>query len=66
MSALNWQKSSYSGNAANCIHVAAADDGTIKMRESDDPNTILTTTPENLAAFIRGAKAGKFDHLTEG
>ncbi|MFJ2112399.1 MULTISPECIES: DUF397 domain-containing protein [unclassified Streptomyces] len=37
MSALNWQKSSYSGQGANCINVAAADKGSVKLRESDVP-----------------------------
>ncbi|MFD8970170.1 DUF397 domain-containing protein [Streptomyces sp. NPDC059568] len=58
-----WQKSSYSGTAGNCIDVAAADDGTIKLRESDSPDTIVTTTPEKLRAFILGVKAGEFDHF---
>jgi Domain of unknown function (DUF397) len=59
----NWQKSSYSGEAANCVYLAAAQDGTIKIRESDAPDVILTTTPENLKALILGIKAGEFDHL---
>ncbi|MFE2942560.1 DUF397 domain-containing protein [Streptomyces sp. NPDC059255] len=63
MSALNWQKSSYSGEAANCVYVAATGDGTIKLRESDTPDTILTTTPDSLRALILGAKAGEFDRL---
>ncbi|MEV0777675.1 DUF397 domain-containing protein [Streptomyces sp. NPDC050428] len=65
MSALHWQKSSFSGEAANCVYVSAADDGTIKLRESDDPNTIVTTTPEKLRAFILGVKAGEFDHFAD-
>ncbi|MGQ4516331.1 DUF397 domain-containing protein [Streptomyces sp. DW26H14] len=67
MSSLTWQKSSFSGNSANCLNVAAdADDGTIKLRESDDPDTVVTTTPEKLRAFILGVKAGEFDHFVEG
>ncbi|MFE2494645.1 DUF397 domain-containing protein [Streptomyces scopuliridis] len=65
MSALNWQKSSFSGEAANCVHIAAADDGSIKIQESDTPDTIVTTTPEKLRAFILGVKAGEFDHFAE-
>jgi hypothetical protein len=64
MSTYSWQKSSYSGTGGNCVNVAAADDGTIKLRESDDPGTIVTTTPEKLGALIRGVKAGEFDHLS--
>lgn len=65
MSNLNWQKSSYSPDAGNCIYVATADDSTIKIRESDAPGVILTTTPDNLRAFIQGVKAGEFDHFTD-
>ncbi|MFP8942969.1 DUF397 domain-containing protein [Streptomyces fenghuangensis] len=65
MSTNEWQKSSYSGTAANCVYVAASDDGTIKLRESDDPGTVLTTTPERLAAFIRSVKTGELDRFTE-
>ncbi|MGP3952772.1 DUF397 domain-containing protein [Streptomyces sp. 7N604] len=63
MSTYDWQKSSYSNEGANCIFVAAADDGSIKLRESDDPDVIVTTTPEKLRAFIYGVKAGEFDHF---
>ncbi|MEV8345691.1 DUF397 domain-containing protein [Streptomyces niveus] len=65
MSALHWQKSSFSANANGCIHIAAADDGTVKVHESDDPDTIVTTTPEKLRAFILGVKAGEFDHFAD-
>ncbi|MGW6454726.1 DUF397 domain-containing protein [Streptomyces sp. NPDC055078] len=64
MTDYTWQKSSYSGTASNCIHIATAPDGTLKLHESDDPTTIITTTPENLRAFILGVKAGEFDHFT--
>ncbi|MBN3931066.1 DUF397 domain-containing protein [Streptomyces verrucosisporus] len=62
---LYWQKSTYSAEAANCVYVAASDDGTIKLRESDRPGSILTTTPESLRTFIRGIKAGEFDRFTK-
>lgn len=65
MPTLDWQKSSYSAEAANCVYVAAAGDGSIKIRESDDPDTVVTTTPDKLDAFIRGVKAGEFDHFTQ-
>ncbi|MFF5565858.1 DUF397 domain-containing protein [Streptomyces sp. NPDC012623] len=65
MSALTWQKSSFSGRAAHCINVAAAEDGSIKLVESDSPDVIVTTSPEKLKAFILGIKAGEFDHFAE-
>ncbi|MGW6454734.1 DUF397 domain-containing protein [Streptomyces sp. NPDC055078] len=64
MANYTWQKSSYSGTSGNCLHIARADDGTIRFHESDDPTTVITTTPENLRAFILGVKAGEFDHFT--
>ena len=37
----------------------------IHIRESDDPDVIVTTTPEKLKAFVLGVKAGEFDHFVE-
>lgn len=62
MSTYQWRKSSYSADAGNCVNVAAAN-GNIAMRESDEPDVVLTTTPAALRAFIRGTKAGRLDHL---
>ncbi|MFE7131059.1 DUF397 domain-containing protein [Streptomyces sp. NPDC057638] len=62
-SPINWQKSSFSGGGGeNCVELAQ-EGGKIKMRESEDPSVILTTSRENLAAFVAGVKAGEFDHL---
>ncbi|MFB7470442.1 DUF397 domain-containing protein [Kitasatospora sp. NPDC056184] len=63
MAVHSWQKSSFSGDTANCIYLAAAPDGAIKIRESDEPDTVLTTTPNRLRALLLGVKAGEFDHL---
>lgn len=62
--AINWQKSSFSGadNNQSCIELAPVD-GTIKMRESDDPDLVVTTSVAKLRAFVLGVKAGEFDHL---
>lgn len=64
MSAHDWQKSSYSHEGATCVYVAADSPDVIKLRESDTPDVILTTTPAGLHTFIAAAKAGAFDHLT--
>ncbi|MFI0814807.1 DUF397 domain-containing protein [Streptomyces sp. NPDC021098] len=58
-----WRKSSYSPNAANCVYVRNDRDGTLRLRESDAPDTILATHPAAFGAFIHAAKAGKFDSL---
>ncbi|GAA3373551.1 hypothetical protein GCM10020367_33920 [Streptomyces sannanensis] len=69
MPKLHWQKSSYSEDQANCLHLAAAPNGTVRLRESDEPDVILTTTPARLAALIRhiqrsGRRAAASDALT--
>ncbi|MBD0689740.1 DUF397 domain-containing protein [Streptomyces sp. CBMA123] len=64
MSALHWQKSSYSSESVNCVYLAAAADGGVRIRESDEPEVVITTSGDGLRAFLRGVKAGAFDHLT--
>ncbi|MFF2011825.1 DUF397 domain-containing protein [Streptomyces sp. NPDC058195] len=63
-----WQKSSFSGpeDHQNCVHVRLAATGDIELVESDRPGTIMATAPANFAAFVKGIKAGEFDHLVEG
>ncbi|MFD8511977.1 DUF397 domain-containing protein [Streptomyces antimycoticus] len=66
MSRLNWQKSTFSEEASSCVYVAVASNGKVRLRESDDPDVILSTTRASLRAFIRGAKGGAFDRIQEG
>jgi hypothetical protein len=58
---LNWQKSSFSGGgASNCVEVGA-DGDQILLRDSKDPNgTVLSFTPDEWDAFVKGAAAGEF------
>ncbi|MFD0397088.1 DUF397 domain-containing protein [Kitasatospora sp. NPDC127121] len=58
-----WQKSSYSGSNADCVEVRAVA-GLVELRESDEGEVIVRTTALKFAAFLQGAKAGEFDHLT--
>lgn len=61
MSDLKWRKSSFSTDVhQNCVELAAAPDG-IRMRESDEPDAVIHTSPAALRAFIRAAKAGQLD-----
>ncbi|MCX5526631.1 DUF397 domain-containing protein [Streptomyces bobili] len=53
MQTLHWQKSTYSGDSSNCVYVAASTTGTIRLRESDEPDIIVTTTTQSLHALIR-------------
>ncbi|WP_327354610.1 DUF397 domain-containing protein [Streptomyces sp. NBC_01304] len=57
MSELDWQKSSFSGGPqGECVYVATTPDKTIHLRESDEPHTILTSTPQGLAALLAHLK----------
>ncbi|MEU1289291.1 DUF397 domain-containing protein [Kitasatospora sp. NPDC005856] len=66
MSHTSWQKSSYSNaeGGNNCLELAAGPDDLCHLRESDAPDVIVTTSTAKLDAFLQGAKAGDFDHLT--
>ncbi|MER8153846.1 DUF397 domain-containing protein [Streptomyces sp. NPDC094472] len=61
---MTWRKSSFSGHGEtnDCVELAAVC-GEIRLRESDTPADILTTTPGRLGRFIRAVKAGALDHL---
>ncbi|WP_443042915.1 DUF397 domain-containing protein [Streptomyces malaysiensis] len=65
LSARDWRKSSYSSEGNACLYVSALDSATIRLRESDEPDTILTTNPTALDALIRSAKAGRLDHISK-
>ncbi|MFB7476998.1 DUF397 domain-containing protein [Kitasatospora sp. NPDC057692] len=56
-----WQKSSYSAANDECVEVRIADEG-IELRESDDADAIIRTTPAKFAALLNRTKAGAFDH----
>ncbi|MFE2441353.1 DUF397 domain-containing protein [Streptomyces sp. NPDC059426] len=61
MSDLTWQKSSFSEvAAANCVELATAPGG-IRIRESDEPEAVIRTTPAALGALIRAVKVGRLD-----
>ncbi|MEK2488379.1 DUF397 domain-containing protein [Kitasatospora purpeofusca] len=61
---LHWRKSTFSGENTDCVEIAS-DGELVHIRESDDPNVIITTTRAKLTAWIQGAKAGEFDYLTD-
>ncbi|MER5850643.1 DUF397 domain-containing protein [Streptomyces sp. NPDC002012] len=57
MHTYNWQKSSYSNEGANCVNVATAPDGTLRLRESDEPDVMLAATRGGLGALLASIKA---------
>ncbi|GAB2877947.1 DUF397 domain-containing protein [Streptomyces mayteni] len=62
---LRWQKSTSSGDAGNCLEVAAATTD-LRLRESDEPEAILTTTPSRLAALLGAVKTADGGPLGTG
>ncbi|MFJ1804965.1 MULTISPECIES: DUF397 domain-containing protein [unclassified Streptomyces] len=42
MPELRWQKSTYSQEASACVYLATTPAGTILLRESDEPETVVT------------------------
>jgi hypothetical protein len=57
---LAWQKSSFSGDENNnCLCLATAPDGTLRLRESDAPHKVIVTTPDRLGHLIRAVKADR-------
>lgn len=50
---LVWHKSTFSEDQANCVYVATAPDGTIRLRESDAADTVMPIEPAQLALLIR-------------
>ncbi|MEV7774919.1 DUF397 domain-containing protein [Kitasatospora sp. NPDC086791] len=62
MEHLDWQKSSLSGDRADYIEIASEGE-LVYIRESNDPDRVVTTTRTKFLAWVRGAKAGEFDHF---
>ncbi|MFH9354368.1 DUF397 domain-containing protein [Kitasatospora sp. NPDC017646] len=63
MNSSEWQKSSFSEAASNCVEVRARE-GVVELRESDDGEVVIRATPTTFAKLLQAAKAGEFDHLT--
>ncbi|WP_078882013.1 DUF397 domain-containing protein [Streptomyces rimosus] len=61
MTITNWQKSSYSGNASNCVELAEAAGRTVLLRESDEPSTVVVTSPQVLGGLLRAVRGDVID-----
>ncbi|MEU9185119.1 DUF397 domain-containing protein [Streptomyces sp. NPDC048484] len=62
MTELRWQKSTFSSEASNCVELATAPDGTLHLRESDDPTTTLTLHPSTLHPLLTATRQEIADH----
>ncbi len=55
-----WWKSTYSGDSG-CVEIAFADDRVAIRDSKDEDSPILTFTPAEWAAFIKGVRNGEFE-----
>ncbi|MGC5345767.1 DUF397 domain-containing protein [Streptomyces sp. DT171] len=58
-----WQRSSFCGGGGNNCVEMRPDGAMIHVRESQAPDTVITMTTTQLAALLKGVKAGEYDHL---
>lgn len=59
-----WRKSTFSGTGSDCVELADFGD-TVGVRDSKDPDGgTLTFSRSEIAALVKGIKAGEFDDLT--
>ena len=57
----HWRKSSFSGDTPNCVEVAELPNGSVLVRNSNDPDgPYLHFTGSEWDAFADGAEAGEF------
>jgi hypothetical protein len=49
---INWQKSSFSSEGSACVELGIATEGTVLLRESDDPTTVLSATPRRIRSLL--------------
>jgi Domain of unknown function (DUF397) len=63
---IEWQKSSYTGGAGNCVEMAAVGEY-ILMRDSKNPDREPHVfTRAEISAYFAGVKDGEFDHVIGG
>ncbi|MFI1796947.1 DUF397 domain-containing protein [Streptomyces sp. NPDC020379] len=52
----NWQQSSYCSEGDACLNITTSPNGTLLLRESDNPTTVLTLTVTQFRTLIRMLK----------
>jgi hypothetical protein len=65
MSALDWQKSSFSDHSGggDCLELAPSGRHAIRLRESDDPATVLNVSPRVCGALFVHIRAGRLSRI---
>lgn len=52
------------GESSHCLQFRTSADG-VEIRNSADPDTVLTATAAEWHAFVTGVKTGDFDNIGE-
>lgn len=60
---LTWHRATDDPDAESCLEIAVGHDGMVRIRSSNRPEVVAVTTPAKWEAFVRGVKAGEFDHF---
>jgi predicted secreted Zn-dependent protease len=53
------------GSDEHCFEVAAGEGDLIHIRQTDEPEKIVTTTQAKWHAFVLGVQNNEFDHFAE-
>ncbi|MFD7745912.1 DUF397 domain-containing protein [Streptomyces sp. NPDC059698] len=62
-----WERPWSGPNGGQCVETKQLTDGRVAFRQSTDPaGPALIYAAEEIAAFVRGVKAGLADHLVAG
>ncbi|WP_406304214.1 DUF397 domain-containing protein [Streptomyces sp. NBC_00885] len=67
MADLDWTRAAPEGadGPGPWIEVAFGPDDLVRLRETSDPENVVTTTRQKWDAFVLGVRAGEFDHFAE-
>ena len=59
----DWRKSAHSNPSGNCVELTRLRAGQVAVLTRHPGGPVLICAPDEIAALIRGAKDGQFDHL---
>lgn len=45
------------------LEATVGEDGLVYIRETEQPEVVAVTTPAKWEAFVKGVRAGEFDHF---
>ncbi|MBW1599327.1 DUF397 domain-containing protein [Streptomyces sp. JJ38] len=62
---LDWIRSSDDPDE-ECIEVAVGEGDLVHLRQTDDPEHVVTTTKAKWRAFVLGVRNDEFDHFARG